>query len=246
MISRNAYECDQRKQQPPRRKYVLFKGFPSHACGYQGQRYARRRRHSCDPVCPARPDRADVSSACLAGISYVIAGSKNLSPKFLIIVVLAAVFITLTAWAAIERRAEKSKPLKQRTIDLANELFEFRLKPKPSSPFSAKGEEERRQAFDAYFDWVKDTYFKYMAYYRDRVVQIDFELAAHHYFTKLERRDIDPPYKQRGGCAENRRSIATHGKSYARREVNPPSYPALRLPESYLFPWDNYPCGADV
>jgi len=32
-----------------------------------------------------------------------------------------------------------------------------------------------------------------MAYYRDRVVKIDFELAANGFFTKLEPREINPP-----------------------------------------------------
>jgi hypothetical protein len=55
------------------------------------------------------------------------------------------------------------------------------------------GEVEQRRIFNAYFDWKRQTYFKYMAQFKDRVTRIDRELAADGIFTKLERREIDPP-----------------------------------------------------
>ena len=87
------------------------------------------------------------------------------------------------------------KPLKQRTTELAHELLELLKKqgPKPTNPLSAKvGCEEHGKVFDAYFDWEKNAYFKYMAYFRDRVVRTDYELAAEGIMTKLEPREIDP------------------------------------------------------
>jgi hypothetical protein len=81
-------------------------------------------------------------------------------------------------------------------MQLANELFAF-LKtqgPEPPNPLSNKGTlDEQHRALDSYFDWKKDTYFKYMAYYKDRVVKIDYELAANGLFTGLYPREIDPP-----------------------------------------------------
>jgi len=86
--------------------------------------------------------------------------------------------------------------LKSRTLKLANELFDFLRKqgPEPPNPLSHRvgSEADQRQVFNAYFDWKKVTYFKYMAEFKDRVVKIDYELAAEGIFTKLERREIDP------------------------------------------------------
>ena len=46
---------------------------------------------------------------------------------------------------------------------------------------------------NAYFNWQSSTYYNYMAFFRDRVVNIDFELAAAGVMTKLTRPEIDPP-----------------------------------------------------
>jgi len=89
----------------------------------------------------------------------------------------------------------QSESVKERATKLAHELFTFEKQqgPEPPSPLSVKGEEEQRLAFNAYFGWKKDTYFKYMARYRDHIVKTDYELAAEGVFTKLEPKEIDPP-----------------------------------------------------
>ena len=89
-----------------------------------------------------------------------------------------------------------AQPLTERTSELAKELFAFLQKQgtKPPTPLSVKGSpEEQGRAFNAYFGWQGKVYRHYMAYYRDRVVQIDRELAAHDVFTKLDMQEIDPP-----------------------------------------------------
>lgn len=89
-----------------------------------------------------------------------------------------------------------SLPLKQRTINLANDLFALLQKhgPRPPHPLSGRGsEEEQRRVFDAYFKWEHRVYYVYMAYFRDRTVKIDYELAAEGFSTKLDEQDIDPP-----------------------------------------------------
>jgi len=90
--------------------------------------------------------------------------------------------------------------LKQRTTQLATELFSLVSKqgPEPPHPLSNRGtEKEQREAMSTYFEWKGDTYWKYMAEFRDRVVRIDLELAAARIFTKLEEEEIDPPRAKR-------------------------------------------------
>jgi hypothetical protein len=120
-------------------------------------------------------------------------------PNIALIVIASFGLITVIGSAilhACRPQSEPSQALKARTQQLANDLFAFLQKqgPRPPSPLSSKGtQEEQRRAFDAYFEWTKSTYFKYMAHFKDRVVTIDFELAAENIFTKLEPREIDPP-----------------------------------------------------
>jgi hypothetical protein len=45
----------------------------------------------------------------------------------------------------------------------------------------------------AYFDWQTHLYFNYMAYFKDRVVKLDYELAASRIITRLEDEEINPP-----------------------------------------------------
>jgi hypothetical protein len=47
-----------------------------------------------------------------------------------------------------------------------------------------------------------------MAYFRNRVVQIDFELAASGILTKLNEREIDPPRPMGGAGEVNVKPIA--------------------------------------
>jgi hypothetical protein len=101
--------------------------------------------------------------------------------------------------------------LKERTMQLANDLLAMLKEqgPEPPHALSSKGtEKEQRQTFDKYFDYQKSTFWKYMARFRDRVVKIDFELAALGIYTKFEEREIDPP-RPMGGAGEVRvRQIA--------------------------------------
>lgn len=123
--------------------------------------------------------------------------------SFALLIFVGAVIFSLlhpradTDWRKDENDAShKPESLRQRTLRLVDDLSAFLREqgPMPPHPLSGKGSEERqRRVFNAYFDWQKDTYYKYMAYYRDRVVQIDRELAAHQIFTKLTIQDIDPP-----------------------------------------------------
>lgn len=90
--------------------------------------------------------------------------------------------------------------LKQRVANLANELIELlrRQGPQPPSPLDLpiserNTEAKQRAAMNAYFNWQSSTYYNYMAFFRDRVVNIDFELAAAGVMTKLTRPEIDPP-----------------------------------------------------
>ena len=119
--------------------------------------------------------------------------------SFLVVTFIAAIILNLATGVTTNPQApERSTRL--RTIDLANELFE-RLKkhgPEPVNPLSVKGDEAAaRRAFNAYFDWKKAVYFDYMAHFRDRVVKLDYELAAIKIFTGLDRREIDPPDDKR-------------------------------------------------
>lgn len=146
--------------------------------------------------------KAYLVAACLGLASLIAAKMRGLSLPLLAIIVLLTVALTLVLWSVFERKAITSKDasppasLKERTLQLADELLEFLRKqgPQPPTPLSVKGNmEEQRHAFNAYFDWQKDTYFKYMAHYKDRVFKTDYELAAEKVFTKLEERDINPP-----------------------------------------------------
>ena len=97
--------------------------------------------------------------------------------------------------------AKPAEPtLKERTIQLANELFELLKKqgPEPPDPLSLtlsqRGSEQKQERLlTAYFDWQRHLYFNYMAYFRDRVAKLDYELAAARIFTKLEDDEINPP-----------------------------------------------------
>lgn len=88
-------------------------------------------------------------------------------------------------------------PLKDRTKQLADDLFSLlkQLGPEPAHPLSNKRgtETEQKQTFDNYYQWQRDAYYQYMAYFKDRVVKTDYELAACRIFTKLDEKEIDPP-----------------------------------------------------
>jgi len=105
--------------------------------------------------------------------------------------------------AAVLPKSTQAQPLKQRTIDLSNDLFAFLKKqgPQPPEPFSLPASErntiaKQKQAMNGYFDWQGSTYYHYMAFFRDRVLQIDYELAAMGVQTKLTRPEIDPLTKE--------------------------------------------------
>jgi hypothetical protein len=87
--------------------------------------------------------------------------------------------------------------LKERTVQLANELFALRSRLGPEPPHALSNrtgtEAEQRSTFSNFFDWHRDVYYNYMAYFRDRVVQVDYELASRRIFTKLNDKEIDPP-----------------------------------------------------
>lgn len=98
----------------------------------------------------------------------------------------------------------KPKPepnLEERTRQLSQDLFALlnRLGAEPPHALSDKSGTVagQKQTFDAYFEWQKNAYYNYMAYFRNRVIQIDYELAASKIFTRLDDREIDPP-KQNG------------------------------------------------
>jgi hypothetical protein len=89
--------------------------------------------------------------------------------------------------------------LKQRTTQLANELFALlqKLGPQPPEPLSLPASEQNTEAKqlraqNAYLEWQKRAYYNYMAYFRDRVVRTDYELAAEGVMTKLDERELDP------------------------------------------------------
>jgi hypothetical protein len=96
---------------------------------------------------------------------------------------------------SISNLTPKPKSLKLRTIELANELFTLQgqLGPEPPNAFAGKTLAEQRGNFNSYFDWHRARFYRYMAYFRDRVVSIDYELAAHEVMTKLSDNEIDPP-----------------------------------------------------
>jgi type II secretory pathway pseudopilin PulG len=132
-----------------------------------------------------------------AGISTV-GGAFGKVAAVIIGILCIVAGIAVLVWPGKKHKDETAsqKTLKERTVQLANELFAFLKKqgPEPPNPLSNKGTiDEQRRALDVYFDWKKETYFKYMAYYKDRVVKIDYELAANGLFTGLYPREIDPP-----------------------------------------------------
>jgi hypothetical protein len=93
--------------------------------------------------------------------------------------------------------------LKQRTMQLTNELFALLNKqgPQPPEPLSLSPSErnteaKQTQAMKAYFDWQCSIYYQYMAFFRDRVIKADYELAAAGILTKLNRPDLDPFTKE--------------------------------------------------
>lgn len=97
---------------------------------------------------------------------------------------------------AVHPNESQNSPLRDRTAQLARDLFSLLKKhgPQPPNPLSVKGgEEEQTRAFDTHFGWKRKLYRDYMAYHRDDVVKIDRELAAHGVITNLEMSEIDPP-----------------------------------------------------
>ena len=90
--------------------------------------------------------------------------------------------------------------LKERTIQLANELFALlkQLGPEPPHALSDKSGTiaGQQKTFNAYFEWQRHAYYPYMAFFRDRVLRIDYELAAMDIQTGLNRPDIDPLTKE--------------------------------------------------
>jgi len=102
--------------------------------------------------------------------------------------------MAMTLWSLF--RSPRLQSLKQRTLRLANDLLEFGDKrgPEPSNPLSYEGSDQTEQGriSNAHFEWKRSTYFNYMAHFRDRVVEIYYELAAAHIFTGLDYREIDP------------------------------------------------------
>jgi len=89
--------------------------------------------------------------------------------------------------------------LKQRTAQLANDLFALvnKFGPEPPNPLAGKTESEQQKRMKDLFSWKNGPYYNYMAHFRDRAVQIDYELAAEGIMTKLDETELDPP-KNRG------------------------------------------------
>jgi hypothetical protein len=101
--------------------------------------------------------------------------------------------------AAVVPKPIAEPTLKKRTTDLANELFALLKKegPPPPNPLSQKGGiDEQKRAMKTYFDWQNSTYYQYMAFFRDRVIKTDYELAAVGINTKLTRPELDPLTKE--------------------------------------------------
>lgn len=102
---------------------------------------------------------------------------------------------------SLDHLAHKPEPtLKQRTTQLANELFALlqKLGPEPPDPLSLPPSErntvaKQLLAQNAYSDWQRSAYYNYRAHFRNRVIQIDDELAASKIFIKLDDQEIDPP-----------------------------------------------------
>lgn len=103
-------------------------------------------------------------------------------------------YVQRTDQAILDLQSRPIEPtLKQRTIELANGLFELLRQqgPEPPDPLTERGTESQQR--NLYFDWKKTIYYKYMAHFRNRVLQVDYELAALHILTKLEDDELDPP-----------------------------------------------------
>jgi hypothetical protein len=147
--------------------------------------------------------KAYIVALCLGGVAVLLARLNNLTPAYWCMLGLITVAVTLIAWSVLEKRNPLPLPalvtepsLKQRVLGLANELFAFLQKqdPEPPNPLSVKGsQQEQRRVFNEYFAWKRNVYYNYMAHYRDRVVKIDYELAAVGIFTKLTEKEINPP-----------------------------------------------------
>jgi hypothetical protein len=93
------------------------------------------------------------------------------------------------------RKSKPEPPLKERTTQLANDMFAM-LKQQGAKPPHALSDKAGTVAgqtatFNAYFEWQNRVYYNYMAFFRDRVVKIDYELAAAGIMTKLTRPEID-------------------------------------------------------
>jgi hypothetical protein len=95
---------------------------------------------------------------------------------------------------------QQSPTVKQRTIQVANDLFQLlrKLGPEPAHALSDKSGTVAGQenTFNAYFEWHRKAYYEYMAHHKSAVIQIDSELAALNVFTKLDAEEIDPPKNQ--------------------------------------------------
>lgn len=85
--------------------------------------------------------------------------------------------------------------LKQRTAQLAHDLFAFLNDkgPEPPSPLRAKSEKEYREMSNAYFGRAKKIHYGYMAHFKASVEQTDNELAEAGFYTGLRPQDINPP-----------------------------------------------------
>jgi len=93
--------------------------------------------------------------------------------------------------------AKPAEPtLKQRTAQLADDLFALLKRQGPEPPHALSDRsgtiDGQKRTFNAYFDWQNRIYYQYMAFFRDRVVKLDYELAAAGVMTKLTRPEIDP------------------------------------------------------
>jgi hypothetical protein len=102
----------------------------------------------------------------------------------------------ITPATHLEENKTSAHSLEKRTKNLAEELFALLREQgtEPLNPLRFKGNlEDQRRVFNTYFEWKKKTFFKYMAHFRDRVVKIDYELAAAGIMTGLEYKELDPP-----------------------------------------------------
>lgn len=112
---------------------------------------------------------------------------------------LVELFRQLQQPATIAPAPSATPTLKQRTQQVAEELFRFLKEKGPEAPAPSlkANDAEYRRMFDVYFDYVHKMYFGYMAHFREHVVRIDHELAEHGIMTGLTLREIDPPQDTR-------------------------------------------------